>query len=146
MCAKVNLSIKPTNRIYLSCSIPHARNTQGSDIQDCVRFIDGVVKGAGPDAISAILGQKYVGKKWNGIVQLADSLNIPVPDVVTRVEKARKKIQAKFQDHAKLLEKNVPVESLVLKPDFLQLNAVQIPRVAGNSCSSCPEHSFPSWS
>jgi hypothetical protein len=79
------------------------------------------VKGAGPDAISAILGQKYVGKKWNGIVQLADSLNIPVPDVVTRVEKARKKIQAKFQDHAKLLEKNVPVESLVLKPDFLQL-------------------------
>lgn len=112
--------------------------TQGADIQDCVRFIDGVVKGAGPDAISAILGQKYAGKKWDGIVQLAQSLNITVPDVVTKVEKARKKIQVKFQEQAKLIEQNLPVELVVLKPDFLQ-NAdetpcVQIPRVTVNSC------------
>ena len=53
--------------------------TQGADIQDCIRFIDGLIRGVGPDAISSILSLKQHGQKWDGLVQLAGSLNIAVP-------------------------------------------------------------------
>ena len=99
-----------------------------------MRFIGKMISRAGPDALSAILGQKYAGKKWDGIVQLADSLNIPTPNIVSKIEKARKKLQGKFQDHAKLLEKNLPVEALVLKEGFLrnedESESAQIQRIS----------------
>ena len=87
------------------CLIAH-----GADIQECVRFIDGLLRGAGPEAISAILGMKHHAKKWGGLVQLGESLNIPTPDIVTKVDKARKRAQNKFQEQAKMLELNLPVE------------------------------------
>jgi hypothetical protein len=61
---------------------------QGIDIQECVKCIGALVRGAGPDAISMILAQKQHGKKWDGIVQLDRSLNIVLPDVSNKVEKA----------------------------------------------------------
>ena len=110
---------------------------QGADVQDCVRFIDALLKGAGPDAISAILGQKQHGRKWDGLVQLAASLNIPVPDIAAKIEKARKKFQTKFQEQSKVLERDLPIEMLRLQDGFLQnadeTSCVQIPKVVPNS-------------
>ena len=109
----------------------------GADIQECVRFIDGLLRGAGPEAISAILGMKHHAKKWDGLVQLGESLNIPIPDIVTKVDKARKRAQNKFQEQAKMLELNLPVELLKLQDGFLQnadeTSCVQLQKVAPNS-------------
>ena len=110
---------------------------QRADIQDCIKFIDALLKGAGPDAISAILGQRQHGKKWDGLVQLAESLNIGVPDIALKMEKARKKFQAKFQDQTKTMERDLPIEHLQLQDGFLknadETTCTQIPKVMPNS-------------
>ena len=59
---------------------------QGADLQECVRFVDVLLRGAGPEAIAAILGLRHHTKKWDGLVQLGESLSLPIPDIVTKVE------------------------------------------------------------
>jgi hypothetical protein len=89
---------------------------QGVDVASCVPFIDSLLKGSGPEAIASILNQKCPGKKWDGLLKLAAALNIPMPEVVDKVEKARQRVQQKFKDHAKDFFDNMPVDALVLQP------------------------------
>ena len=93
--------------------------SQGADIHDCVKFIDGVIGGAGPAAVSAILGQKQVAKRWDGLIQLATALNIQTPEVMTRLSKARTKIQNKIFGKDKSNQVNLQIGSLALQPGFL---------------------------
>ena len=44
--------------------------SQGADLKECLVFIDALIKRAGANAVSSILGQKLVAKKWEGISQL----------------------------------------------------------------------------
>jgi len=93
---------------------------QGADLQECVRFVDGLLRGAGPEAIAAILGLRHHTKKWDGLVQLGESLSLPIPDIVTKVDKARKRMQTKYQEQAKMLERNLPIEHLKLQEGVFQ--------------------------
>ena len=93
--------------------------SQGADIHDCVKFIDGVIGGAGPAAVSSILGQKQVAKRWDGLIQLATALNIQTPDVMTRLSKARTKIQNKILGKNKQSPSNLEIDALALQPGFL---------------------------
>ena len=117
--------------------VPWSKITQGADIQECIRFIDGLMRGAGSDAIAAILAMKHPSKKWDGLVQLAETLSVPVPDVVAKVDKARKRMQSKFQDQAKILERNLPVELLKLQDGFLKndddTSCAQLSKVTPNA-------------
>lgn len=93
---------------------------QGADLQECVRFVDALLRGAGPEAIAAILGLRHHTKKWDGLVQLGESLSLPIPDIVTKVDKARKRMQTKYQEQAKMLGRNLPIEHLKLQEGFFQ--------------------------
>ena len=93
---------------------------------------------AGPDSISMILAQRQHGKKWEGIMKLAKTLNVVLPAVSNKIEAAKKKVQQKFQEQARNLERNLPVEMLKLQKGFL-LNAdetacLQIQKIQPN-CS-----------
>ena len=111
---------------------------QGIDIQECVQCVDVLVREAGPDSISMILAQRQHGKKWEGIMKLAKTLNVVLPAVSNKIEAAKKKVQQKFQEQARNLERNLPVEMLKLQEGFL-LNAdetacLQIQKIQPN-CS-----------
>ena len=111
---------------------------QGIDIQECVQCVDVLVREAGPDSISMILAQRQHGKKWEGIMKLAKTLNVVLPAASNKIEAAKKKVQQKFQEQARNLERNLPVEMLKLQEGFL-LNAdetacLQIQKVQPN-CS-----------
>ena len=75
--------------------------SQGVDITTCVPFIDSLLKGSGPEAIGSILSLKFPGKKWEALLKLASALNIAMPPVVDKVEKARQRVHQKFKNHAK---------------------------------------------
>ena len=111
--------------------------SQGTDIQQCVKFIDHVVQGAGPGAVSSILGQKQPAKRWEGLIQLASALNIQVPDIMTRISKTKNKVQSRFQNLSRQLPKDIPADQLMLESGFLR-NAdgtpcSQISKIAPNS-------------
>lgn len=66
--------------------------SQGADIHQCIKFIDSIIRGAGP-AVSSILGQKQVSKRWEGLIQLAEALHVQVPDVMRKLSKAKTKMK-----------------------------------------------------
>ena len=111
---------------------------QGADIQDCIRCIESLIRGAGAEAISTIMNLKHPGKKWESLVQLSEALGIKTPEIANKVDRARKKIVGKFQEQAKSLLRNLPIESLTLQPGFLckcdESDCIQLPRVTPNSC------------
>ena len=111
---------------------------QGIDVQECVKCIDALVRGAGPDAIAMILTQKQHGKKWESLMKLAKTLNVVMPSVSNKIELAKKKVQQKFQEQTRNLERNLPVELLKLQDGFLlnedETHCSQIQRVQPN-CS-----------
>jgi hypothetical protein len=119
----------PSNALPMNAHEYHARHKnnlasfligQGVDVASCVPFIDSLLKGSGPEAIASILNQKCPGKKWDGLLKLAAALNIPMPEVVDKVEKARQRVQQKFKDHAKDFFDNMPVDALVLQPGCIK--------------------------
>lgn len=119
----------PSNALPMNAHEYHARHKnnlasfligQGVDVASCVPFIGSLLKGSGPEAIASILNQKCSGKKWDGLLKLAAALNIPMPEVVDKVEKARQRVQQKFKDHAKDFFDNMPVDARVLQPGCIQ--------------------------
>eukprot|EP00435_Cladocopium_sp_Y103_P014540 s2444_g3.t1 len=92
--------------------------SQGADLKESLTFIDSILKGAGGSAVSSIMGQKRVAKKWEGLTQLAMALNIQVPQIAQKLQHARSKAQKKFQHLSKALPANIPIESLILKQGF----------------------------
>ena len=93
--------------------------SQGVELQTCVTFIDSVVKSAGADAVATILNQRQHNKKWSGLMQLAEAMGIPTPNISTKSEKAKKRLQSKVIEQTKQLEKNLPIELLKLQDGFL---------------------------
>lgn len=94
--------------------------SQGADIQGCLKFIENVVHGAGPGAIASILGQKQPAKRWDGLIQLASALHIQTPDIVSRMSKARDKVQNRLSQQSRQPPKDLPVESLLLQTGFIR--------------------------
>eukprot|EP00435_Cladocopium_sp_Y103_P002187 s2876_g1.t1 len=92
----------------------------GADLKESMNFIDSILKGAGGGAVSSIMGQKRIGKKWEGLTQLAMALNIPIPQIAQKLQNAKQKAQKKFQTQNRTLPANIPVESLCLKAGFLK--------------------------
>jgi hypothetical protein len=93
--------------------------SQGADIQGCVKFIEGVIHGAGPGAVASILGQKQPARRWDGLIQLASAMQIEVPDIITRVSRTKNKVQNRILQQTRQLPLDIPVEALVLQPGFL---------------------------
>ena len=118
---------------------------QGIDLQECVRYVDSLLKNAGPDAIEAILNQKAQTKKWEGLVRLSDALRIPIPDTSSKVDKARRKVQQKFHEQSKDLDRMLPIDLLQLQDGFLkncdETPCVQIQKIQPN-CSGVVLSSF----
>ena len=110
--------------------------SQGADLKECVAFIDSLVKNAGASAISSILGQKRVNKKWEGISQLAQALHIEMPQIAKKLQQARSKAQKKFQAQARSQPANLPVEALTMENGFLlnqdDTNCLQLQKIAPN--------------
>ena len=94
--------------------------SQGVDVASCVPFIDSLLKGSGPEAVSTILSVKFPGKKWDGLLRLASALNIPMPEVIDKVERAKRRVQQKFKNHAREFFENMPVEALILQPGCIK--------------------------
>lgn len=92
---------------------------QGADIQGCVKFIEALVGGAGPGAVASILGQKAPAKRWEGLIQLSTALRIQIPDIVSRVSKAKDKVHNKVLQHSRQLPRDIPVEALTLQAGFI---------------------------
>ena len=111
--------------------------SQGADIQGCLKFIEAVVHGAGPGAIASILGQKQPAKRWDGLIQLASALHIQIPDIMSRMSKARDKVQNRLLQQNRQPPRDIPVDALTLQSGFI-CNADgtacnQIPKVVPNS-------------
>ena len=110
--------------------------SQGADLKECVNFIESLVKNAGANAISTILGQKRINKKWEGIAQLAQALHIEMPQIAKKLQLARSKAQKKFQTQARSQPANLPVENLVMENGYLlnqdDTNCLQLQKIAPN--------------
>ena len=110
--------------------------SQGAELKDCIPFIDSMLRGAGSSAISSILGQKRIGKKWEGIMQLAQALNIQMPQVAEKIQLAKNKIQKKFHANAKSLPKVLPVDAMSIENGFLlnqdDSSCLQLQKIAPN--------------
>jgi hypothetical protein len=115
--------------------------SQGVDITSCVPFIDSLLKGSGPETIGSILNQKFPGKKWDALLKLASALNIAMPPVVDKVEKAKQRVQQKFKNHAKEFFDNMPIEALVLQPGCIkntdETESQQLPKNHTKFLRSC---------
>ena len=92
---------------------------RGAELKECVHFIESILRGAGASAISSVLGQKRIAKKWEGITQLAHALNIQVPQAAEKIQQAQNKAQKKFQASSKSLPRNLPVDAMTLETFFL---------------------------
>lgn len=94
--------------------------SQGADLKESLHFIDSIVRNAGASAVSSVLGQKQIQRKWEGLSQLALALHVPMPQIAERLQKAKKKAQQKFQSVSRSLPANLPIESIVIQNDFFR--------------------------
>eukprot|EP00435_Cladocopium_sp_Y103_P073841 s1005_g45.t1 len=110
---------------------------EGANMSECSAFIDALLKNAGSTAIGMILSQKQSSKKLEGIVQLARTLHVKLPDVFSKSQKTLKKVHSKFSNVAKGYIDELPVEKLVLQPGFVKnaddSNCCQVAKVTPNS-------------
>ena len=93
---------------------------QGADIHECIQCIDKLLLGAGVEGIASIMDMKNAGKKMEAIVKLANALNITMPNLVSKIDKAKKKVALKYHEQAKNVMHDLPIESLMLQPGYLR--------------------------
>ena len=110
--------------------------SQGAELKECVHFIDSLIRGAGPSAISSVMGQKRVSKKWDGISQLAQALHITMPPLGQKLQIANAKAKKKFQAGARSAPVNLPVYALTIENGFLlnqdDTSCLQLQKIAPN--------------
>jgi len=110
--------------------------SQGAELKECVQFIESLIRGAGPNAIASVMGQKRVAKKWEGISQLSQALHIAMPPLGQKLQAANAKAKKKFQASARSLPVDLPVDALTIETGFLlnqdDTSCLQLQKIAPN--------------
>ena len=100
-------------------------------------FVDGLVKSSGPMAIGMIMSQKSVGKKWEGLLQLANAMHVKPPDSSKRSLKILRKTHERFAGTNRLHTDDIQVDALVLQGGFVKnsddTDCAQITKVIPNA-------------
>ena len=94
--------------------------SEGADLKECTRFVDSIFKAAGHTAVGMILAQKNTNMKWEGIVQLANTMHVKPPDRTSRLLKTNKKIHARFAGQNRLITDDIQVDTLILQKGFVR--------------------------
>ena len=110
---------------------------EGTDLKECTRFVDSLIKSAGPSAFAMVLSQKPASKKWEGLLHLANTMHVKPPDVTSRRQKMQKKMLGKFAGPNRISEEDIRVDALALQPGCVRnadgTECLQATKVSPNS-------------
>eukprot|EP00434_Breviolum_minutum_P018580 symbB.v1.2.016388.t1/scaffold1246.1/size129174/5 len=92
--------------------------SEGGDLSEVATFTDSVIKGAGPQAVAAVLSLKSKSAKWDGVKKLGDTLQLTWPNFIKKKLDRKVAVDNKFRKDAASLREDLHLPDIKIKDSF----------------------------
>lgn len=92
--------------------------SEGGDLSEIATFTDSVIKGAGPQAVAAVLSLKSKSAKWDGVKKLGDTLQLTWPNFIKKKLDRKVAVDNKFRKDAASLWEDLHLPDIKIKDSF----------------------------